>query len=71
MKALICIIIIVLIVSSNVNSKYNNESDLDTLPRLGALVAKEGQIQFIKAVLLIQFKANVEDYVEDQLLEIF
>ena len=62
MKALICII---LIVSSNVNSESNNESDLDTLPRLGALVAKEGHIQFIKAVLLVQFKANVEDYVED------
>ena len=71
MKALICIIIIILIVSSNVNSESNNESDLDTLPRLGALVAKEGHIQFIKAVLLVQFKANVEDYVEDQLLEIF
>ena len=71
MKALICIIAIILIVSSNVISKSDNENDIDTLPRLGALVANEGHIQFIKAVLLIKFEANVEDYVEDQLLEIF
>ena len=56
--------IIVVSVYSNLGFAVNNESDIDTLPRLGALVAKEGHVTFIRAVLMVQFKANVEDYVE-------
>ena len=43
----------------------------EAIPRLGALINREGNLEFTRAVLLVRFRLNSEIYVEQQLNNVY
>ena len=43
----------------------------EAIPRLGALINREGNLEFTRAVLLVRFRLNSEIYIEQQLSNVY